>query len=396
MESRTFQAREIKEALALVRRELGRDAVILGTRRVPGRAFGLLGGTLIEVTAAPGEPAPKPRRPQNKPQARGADRRHRTLRMPAVVDPEATAARARPLLAAARAERAKTLPISRRPVRTQIADDPEAALGAVAGHGGAVRPHATLRRRLLAAMVPRDLCETWLRRIPDLGSNPSARAGEEGQLRNELRRVLGAPAPLVSQGRRIAVLVGPTGVGKTTTIAKLAAQTQLLEGRSVALVSTDDERIGGTTALRSYGRVLGVPVTTVTEAGGLDRALAYHRDADLILVDTAGISPGNSRKHAVLAKRLSRAGEPITTHLCIAASTRHEELDRCLHLYAPTNPSALLITKVDEAVAVGSVFAARCAQANPLSYATTGQQVPEDITPAAADFFIDLLLGAAA
>src|SRR5688572_25835253 len=135
MQTQTFQAREIGEALALVRRELGPDAIIVETKRVPGRALGLLGGTFVEVTAAPGE---------------------------VEFVPEAPSKKQAPLLPAQRAERNRTVG-PQRAVRNLIAEEPSAALAAVAG----VRPHAALRRRLLAALVPRDLCESWLTHVPE-------------------------------------------------------------------------------------------------------------------------------------------------------------------------------------------------------------------------------------
>ncbi len=112
-------------------------------------------------------------------------------------------------------------------------------------------------------------------------------------------------------------------------------------------------------------------------------------------MDSAGLSPGRSAEFDALARRLLRAGEPVTTHLCVAASTRNEELDRILHLYSATRPHALLPTKLDEAVAVGTVLAGHARMGVPLSFATTGQQVPEDISEATPGFIIDMLLGGA-
>lgn len=371
MESRTYKAREMSEALALVRRELGPDAVIVGTRKVAGRALGLLGGSFVEVTAAPPEGEEAPSGSTEESQA----------------DTDASTDQ---LLAQRRASRARTTP--RRPVRDLIESNPEVALAAVSGR---VAPHAALRRRLLAAMVPRDLCERWLSKLQAPDPSSSARAAGEASLRAYLHASIGSPAPLCGRGSRVAAVVGPTGVGKTTTIAKLAANARLVEGKRVALISLDDQRIGGTTGLRAYARLLELPMTTASAEGGLSHAIARFADADLILVDTAGLSPNRPKGYTALAKQLARAGEPVTSHLCVTASTRCEELDRILHLYSAARPSALLPTKLDEAVAIGSVLAARDRLDGPLSFATTGQQVPDDITPATATFIVDLLLGGA-
>jgi flagellar biosynthesis protein FlhF len=291
-------------------------------------------------------------------------------------------------LAGQRAARNKVAP-PRRAVRQIIADEPGSALNAATG----VRPHAALRRRLLAALVPRELCESWLTHVPEQPTTERGRAGEEERLRGVIRGTLGEPLQLCASGSRVAALIGPTGVGKTTTVAKLAARATLVENKRVAIVSDDDVRIGGTAALRAYANVLGVPMTTSTAEGGLAHALARFAAADLVLIDTAGLSPGRAQDFGELARRLGRAGEPVTTHLCVAASTRNEELDRILHLYGAASPHAVLPTKLDEAVAIGTVLAARTRLGVPLSFATTGQQVPDDIALASPDFIIDLLLG---
>jgi flagellar biosynthesis protein FlhF len=416
MQTRTFQARQIKEALALVRRELGPDAIIVETKRVPGRALGLLGGSFIQVTASPPEgntsaDGESPTAGQGRTSANSGASASGNHGAPALgpghalpaarTNPSATAtdgknqdADAGPLLAEGRARRAQKALTGRRSLHDQITDDPQMALSAATARGR-VLPHAALRRRLLAAMVPRDLCEAWLSQLPDLGPTAGARANEEVQLRALVTRLLGDAAPLCNPGSRVAALVGPTGVGKTTTIAKLAAHAHLVERKRVAIVSLDDQRIGSTTQLRAYANLLELPLITATAAGGLPRALASVRDADLVLVDTAGISPGRRDDFDELARRLARAGEPVTTHLCIAASTRIEELERILHLYGVTEPSAVIATKVDEAVAIGTAVAARTKSGAPLSFVTTGQQVPEDLATATPNFVLDLLLGGA-
>jgi flagellar biosynthesis protein FlhF len=232
-----------------------------------------------------------------------------------------------------------------------------------------------------------------LTHVPEQPSSEPGRAFEENRLRTVIRATLGEPIGVCANGSRVAALIGPTGVGKTTTAAKLAARATLVEGKRVAIISNDDVRIGGTAALRAYAQVLGVPMTTSTAEGGLPRALARFAAADLVIIDTAGLSPGRGPDFAELARKLARAGEPVTTHLCVAASTRNEELDRIIHLYGTAQPRAVLPTKLDEAVAIGTVLAARTRLGIPLSFATTGQQVPDDIASASPDFIIDLLLG---
>lgn len=387
MQTHTFQAKEIKEALALVRRDLGPDAVVVGTRRVAGRAMGLLGGSFIEVTAQSAPPAKtrtaKPaglRKPSPNAENSQADEEPQVM----------TANRHKALLALQRAKRNRD---RREPVETpqsSIKRDPRAALSAAAaGSIGRVATHARLRRRLLASLIPRELCEQWLKQVPaDLAPSQA-----EQRLRANLNNLLGRPAPLVARGSRVAAFVGPTGVGKTTTIAKLAAHAALVENRKIALVSLDDLRLGSTAQLRAYADVLGVPLYTCGRDDNLPRVLAGLRDVELVFIDTAGVSPSTGNGLEALRARLRRAGEPITTHLCVAAATRQEELDRILHVYGRVEPSDLVATKLDEAVAIGSMLSARVQVGLPFSYLTTGQQVPEDLLTATPESLTDILLG---
>ncbi len=279
----------------------------------------------------------------------------------------------------------------RKPVRDLIAQDVPSAFAATTRSENDA--HQGLRRRLLSSLVPRHLVEAWLADVPDFGVNTHARQDEEAYLRTKLARLLDPPMGLTRPNVRVVAMVGPTGVGKTTTIAKLATQAHVLENKNVAFVSLDDHRIGSTTQLRAYAQVLDAPLTTVTQAGGLARAVASHPKADLIFVDTAGLTPSRPDDFRTLAQQLQRAGEPLDVHLCVAAATRAEELERLVHLYGGTQPSSLLVTKIDEAVAVGSVFGAREQLGLGFSFVTTGQQIPEDIEPAHASLLLDLLLG---
>ena len=228
MQTHTFQAKEMKEALALVRRDLGADAVVVGTRRIPGRAMGLLGGSFIEVTA---QAAPSTQQPRPAGLRKPAPGRKAAEETDAAVQ---TANRHKALLALQRARRQKERrPAPETPQRSITRNPSEALTAAAGGSIGRVAQHARLRRRLLASLIPREICEQWLQRIPaDL--NPTQ---AETRLRANMRNILGGPAPLTGRGSRIAAFVGPTGVGKTTTIAKLAANAAHAAGRKIAFDS---------------------------------------------------------------------------------------------------------------------------------------------------------------
>ena len=239
--------------------------------------------------------------------------------------------------------------------------------------------------------MPRELTE---RILSQLRTPPSHRAAAERELRHLLVTKTGSPAPLLAPGNRVVALVGPTGVGKTTTIAKLATHATIVEGKRVALISLDDHRVGAMAQLRAYAELLGTQLHACTSDQAFARALSAARDADIVFVDTPGIAPADQTGFQRLKERLARAGEHVTVHMCLSAATRQEELDRTVQLYQGLEPSAIIATKLDEAVAIGTIVAARLNLSLPLSYVTTGQQVPEDIEPASPVLLTDALLGA--
>jgi flagellar biosynthesis protein FlhF len=195
----------------------------------------------------------------------------------------------------------------------------------------------------------------------------------------------------VTSSARILAMVGPTGVGKTTTIAKLAAHDALVRRRRVALISNDDYRVGGADQLSAFAELIGVPFAVASDAQSLHAELHRFALADRIYVDTAGRSPRNTSATAQLA--LTLAGTNASVVLCVSAATRSHELFRILAQHAVLTPRALVVTKLDEAELAGSALVAAVAAGVPLSHFTTGQRVPEDIELAGAHRLAAWMLG---
>lgn len=180
-------------------------------------------------------------------------------------------------------------------------------------------------------------------------------------------------------------LVGPTGVGKTTTIAKLAARYVQNWGlRDVALVTTDHYRIGAQEQLFTYGRLLGVPVLTADNERELALALDKLRACKLVLIDTAGMSPRDSNLEKQFAT-LNGVSAPIRTALVMSAASQGADLDDQFKRFAPAKPGAVILTKLDEASRVGAALSAVIRHEIPLAYVTDGQRVPEDLSAARPD-----------
>lgn len=197
----------------------------------------------------------------------------------------------------------------------------------------------------------------------------------------------------VGERTRAAALVGPTGVGKTTTIAKLAAGAALIQGRRVGLVSLDQYRVGGIEQLQRYADLIGVEMHSAYDARSLEVALRRLSDADLLLIDTAGRSPRDIAAFQELAECLAGAQEPVEVYLCVPAAMRSQELSLLSNQQNVLEPTRMIATKVDEAVGCEGIVAAQCETGLPLAYVTTGQRVPEDIEPASPELMASLLSG---
>jgi flagellar biosynthesis protein FlhF len=194
-----------------------------------------------------------------------------------------------------------------------------------------------------------------------------------------------------SNDYKVALFVGPSGVGKTTTIAKLAAHYRLQEGRSVALITLDTCRMAAVEHLRMYAKVLGLPLETAQTAAEVVEGIRRHRQASLIMVDTPGFDSHESAQLMNLGQ-LKDSCESIDTHLVLSATTRMQDLRRIVARYGACTPSRLLFTKLDETEEYGNLFELAYQTTLPLSYWSTGQRVPEDVELADAARLADLLL----
>lgn len=177
----------------------------------------------------------------------------------------------------------------------------------------------------------------------------------------------------------IVALVGPTGVGKTTTIAKLAAKYILKHGSgNVALITTDNHRIGAHEQLNTYAKLLDVPMQVAANADELRRHIHGFNDKQLILIDTAGMSQRDMRL-ADQIQTLQQHEVPIKTYLVMSASTQQKAINEIIKVFKVFEPEASILTKLDETVALGSTLSAIIEHQLPVAFMTNGQQVPEDI-----------------
>ena len=400
----------MREALDQVRSELGRDAVILATRQVPVRRLVPWGPReVVEITAGIGiatrpVAGPPERRPVAAPiveapmmflseqerraaeiikelQRRGADGPFRAMIDP-ISDNASHARKARTaaapdanLLLTKRLDGIERL-LADLGRRRTAGDELPAGLQAICG-------------RLLEADVDepiaRELVET-LRSVPPDESLDVLSQRIEDELD------CSGPITVKRGSRRVVALVGPTGVGKTTTLAKLAANFCVHDRLSVGLVTADIHRIAAVDQLRTYAEIINLPMRVAATADEMRQALQELSSAEVILIDTAGRSPRDAGQMSELQSLLA-AAEPDETHLVLSLTAGRKTLASAAGRFRPVSPTAVIATKLDEAEGAGPIIGLARDTRLPLSYLTTGQEVPDDIETAKATHIAGMIVG---
>lgn len=199
---------------------------------------------------------------------------------------------------------------------------------------------------------------------------------------------LGEPEGIEDDGRRKAVFfIGPTGVGKTTTIAKLASRFKLNENRKVGMVTADTYRIAAVEQLNTYAGIIDVPVSVVYTPSEMEEAVASLDKYDMIFIDTAGRSHKNEKQHDEVVELIesikkSNIDIDVQVFLVLSATTKYRDIINICDAYKDIEGYSLLFTKLDETVSLGNILNTRLYTNAPLSYTTSGQNVPDDIEKA--------------
>lgn len=182
------------------------------------------------------------------------------------------------------------------------------------------------------------------------------------------------------------ILVGPTGVGKTTTIAKLAAMWGIEQAdrpaKDVRMITIDNYRIGARQQIETYGEIMGIPVHAAENYADLEKQIAVYRDVDVVFVDTIGKSPRDYVKIGEMKEQLDACGKGAVVHLAVSATTKPSDLDSIIQQFEPFGCSSVVATKLDETSRIGSLISVMHERGKALCYLTVGQRVPIDIEPA--------------
>lgn len=393
MKVKRYLANDINEAMIKIRHELGRDAVILHSRKI--RKPGLLSWfskQMVEVVAAIDEPL--------NPGAAGKGKGQEAPTVepvsapaPAVVTPVIETPKANPEIEVLKEQMASIQTIlsglltkeqeRSEPVVLPMVQDTEP-------QGQSVY-YQLLRDSDMTHDNALKLLELVGRQI---NLSPENDKAIRNALRIAVKDQLGAPYTIGGETseQKICFFVGPTGVGKTTTLAKLAARLSLVDSRSVGLITADTFRIAAVEQLKTYSEILGIPLTVIYEPDEIKDAISKYKDKDYILVDTAGRSHKNEEMQADLANLIGRTANS-EIFLVISLNTGYKDVISILESYRFLGDYKLLFTKLDEADSLGNILNVKMTSGKPLSYFTIGQSVPDDIEVADAEKVARKLLG---
>jgi flagellar biosynthesis protein FlhF len=376
MEIKTYRAATMREALNLVRRELGPDAAVLHTREVrSGLLLGWLGGRRqIEVTASAEVNVPSRLPARHAPEHAAVGPQGLTCRQGASQrQAQDRPDRSREMEGQLRDLQSMVKELCRHSQRNHRHDLPE----------GLFRLFAELLDADLGEDLARELVERIRSEAPGTQwADPLLAKARIAQMIETDIRIAG-PIAVTPGRRRLVALVGPTGVGKTTTIAKLAANYRLKEKRRVGLITVDTYRIAAVEQLRTYAEIIDLPMQVVSTPREIREAVRQMGELDLILMDTAGRSPRDEVRIQELKAFLSEAGAD-EVHLVLSAVASGRTLEQIAERFAVVGTTALVLTKLDEATTLGNVLPVLRSSKLPLSYLTDGQNVPDDIQTADA------------
>ena len=368
MQYQNFRGADLKEALSAVKATLGPNALIEGTRQISNGRGGGLGHTYVEVTAAPpaGLKWPYANREaaavetplrRREPRPQGSFGRN--------------AAKPAPALGRDPAEIERELGMLRQMLNELNESRPPKERALTELHAAGIE-----------GVLARELA-TGATKVARRGRDP-LRAWLNGRIKE---RLTVTPSMLADPTPRVIACVGPTGVGKTTTLAKLAAKARLDHGRSVGVISLDTFRVGAVEQWQRYATLMGIPFQIANDRTSFLRAMA-EMPADLVLVDTAGRSVhGTAWPLAGCLREVE--DRKLNVMLVLPAWLRANDVMRVLEMYDDPLPTDIVVTKLDETYQVGGILHAALPNQLPFAYLCNGPRVPEDILDASVEGVLD-------
>jgi flagellar biosynthesis protein FlhF len=228
---------------------------------------------------------------------------------------------------------------------------------------------------------------------PPEGKTPEDEYYRGQAIRWMMKRIKIAPKWVVMKGTTAyQVVIGPTGVGKSSTIAKLAAHYKMKERANVMVVSMDNHRIAAADQMRVFCKIIGVPFATASSPEDIAAIVAAKRDLELVLIDTGGISPKNPSQIEQLAN-LKTSSMPFDFHLCLSITDKEQQMDAAIRAFSVIGLNSIVFSKLDESWSFGEIYNLSKKWGLPLSFFAIGQDIPDDIERATRERVIEKLFG---
>ncbi len=366
MRVKRYVADTLQDAMIKVKMDMGKDAVILHTRKFKEGGFlGLFGKVMFEVTAAV-EDAPMPATASPEP-GRSS-----------VILPQS--------LAASDDEDAEIKTGLREDIQemklmiNEMLNQMDSSNDVKVFPKTLQRYHQILVDNEVDDRLTKKIIKEVFKQLPHEDASDSDVVRDF--LEQQILKLLKKPKPISFKRRGLGMqsiaLVGPTGVGKTTTIAKMAATFSIVDKKKIALITADTYRVAAVEQLKTYGEIIGVPVDVVYTPPELSNAISRHTDKDLVLIDTAGRSHKNNEQMVELKSFLD-AAEPSDIFLVLSATTKYKDMLEIVDSYSDIPITRLVFTKLDETSTFGLILNVVSRTQKCLSYVTVGQNVPDDI-----------------